>query len=509
MRTREFPVGCVGLAALLFACDAAEAPPFPKGFLLGVATAGFQNDPGCPTVPASECTDSHSDWYDFVTSKAIVNDGGTFVTGEPLTDAPGSYELYETDLDLLQTQLAGNALRLSIEWSRLFPESTVGIEGHDALRARADGKALAHYHAVFAALKKRGVQPLVTLHHYTLPSWIHDAVDCHADLKQCQRRGWLDPEGTVREIAKYAGFAAREFGAEVDLWATLNEPFAVVVPGFVLPSKDRSNPPAVPLQVEAARTAAVAMVRAHARMYDAIHAGDKVDADGDGQAARVGVVYNLTPAAPQDPDNPLDVQAAKNLFYIYNEFFLNGTIKGDLDEGLNRTPVHQADLAGRMDYLGINYYTRILVAGTERPLLPGLSPLTTFNAATLSIWNEYPRGIYDMVMVARDYGVPAIITENGTADQNDEGVAPRYLSQHVQWLQRAVQDGARVDGYFYWTLVDNYEWNHGMSMRFGLFRLEGDGKKTRTPRQVAATFRQIADARGVPAALRSKYPLPE
>ncbi len=504
------------LAATFIGCGGGDAP-FPAGFYYGVATAGFQNDPGCPTVPDAECIDSHSDWYDFVTSKEIKNDPSTFVTGEPLQHAPGSYELFAEDFDLVKDQLGGNAVRLSLEWSRIFPTSTVGVEGYEALKNLADPKALAHYHAVFAALSQRHLLPLVTLHHYTLPSWIHDAVGCHKDVLHCKANGWLGKD-VVPEIAKYAGFAAKEFGGQVDLWATLNEPFAVVIPGYIFPTADRTNPPSVSLVQDPTPdgqghnrflgiTAALSMIDAHARMYDAIKHNDTVDA-GTGTAARVGLVYNLTPATPRDPENPKDVQGARDLFYIYNEFFLNATIRGDLDANLNGQITHRDDLAGRMDYLGINYYTRAIVDGTSGPFLPQLSQRTRFNPLTLTLWTEYPQGLYDVVMFARSYGVPALITENGSSDQ-DHAAAPHYLVQHLTQLQRAITDGARVEGYFYWTLVDNYEWNHGMSMRFGLYQLEPDSKKTRTPREAVDIYRQVIAAGGLSADLLSRYPLPQ
>jgi beta-glucosidase/6-phospho-beta-glucosidase/beta-galactosidase len=485
-------------SALACSCSGPADLPLPPGFLLGVATAGFQNDPGCPS-PAlqAECTDRRSDWYDFVTSPEIVNDPATFVKGEALENAPGSYEIFPADFDLVRDRLRGNAVRLSLEWSRLFPDES----------GRPDPRAVAHYHEVFAALKARGLQPLVTLHHYTLPSWLHDAVGCHKDLKGCKRRGWLDRPKILAEIARYAAFAAGEFGAEVDLWATLNEPFAVVVPGFLLPTKDRSNPPAASLAFEEARAAMVSMIYAHARMFDAVRAMDKVDADSDGKAARVGLVYNLTPAAPRDPENPLDVQGAKNVFYLYNEVFLNATIRGDLDERMDGSIVHHDELAGRMDFLGVNYYTQVLVDGTAQPTLGQLSPKSTFNPLTLTIWSEHPRGLYDMIRLVNGYGVPVIVTENGTASQDDPEAAPRYLVQHLSEVARARAEGAQVEGYFYWTLVDNYEWNHGMDMRFGLFSLsQGARTKTRTARPAADVYRQIAEAGAIPAALRARYP---
>lgn len=510
---------------LVCACDSgAPDAPFPKGFLFGVATAGFQSDPGCPTVPAALCEDRHSDWYHFVTDPALVGDRANFVTGEPLSNAPGSYELFETDFDLVAQRLHGNAVRLSLEWSRIFPTSTVGISGHDALRQLSLSKApaaLPHYHAVFAALKARGLVPLVTLHHYTLPDWIHDTVACHKDLGSpaCQAAaGWLDRGKVVAEIEKYAGFVAQEFGAEVDLWATLNEPFAVLVPGFMQPTPDRTNPPSLSFayvdpQTPALPVAAEAMITAHARMYDAVRRADTVDADGDGRAARVGLVYNLTPTVARDPQKPLDVQAAKNLFYLFNQYFLNAVIRGDFDQKRDgQTIVHRDDLAGRMDYLGVNYYTRVVVDGLSAPFNAGLrdiSPLATFNPVTLNTGDEYAPGLADMVQVVRGYGLPVLVTENGTASTDDADAAPRYLVQHLQALQGAIAAGAgapAVEGYFYWTLVDNYEWNHGMSMRFGLYGL-GSGK-SRTPRPAADVFAQVAGAGALSGGLIRKYATP-
>lgn len=498
--------------ALLFGavfCSCSEPAEFPPGFLFGVATAGFQNDPGCPTLPESECVDKGSDWYEFVGSRAVQTSGRGHLSGDPLSAGPGSYELFAQDFDRVKGELAGNAVRLSIEWSRIFPTSTEGLEGA-ALRQRADARALAHYHAVFAALRERDLTPLVTLNHYTLPSWIHDAEGCHKDLAACTRRGWLDRDKIVREISKYAGFVAREFGAEVDRWATLNEPFAVVLPGYIAPSPDRTNPPAALFAMAEARAAMSAMIEAHARMYDAVKAADQQDADGDGRAAEVGLVYNLTPAAPRRPDSARDVQGAKNLFYLYNEAFLNGVVRGDLDPNLDGRTVHDAGLAGRMDYLGINYYTRVIVDGTDQPFFPELSPLSTFNPLTSTLFTEYPQGLADMVRYVNGLGLPAYITENGSSDHEAPEAAPRYLAGHVASLARALTEGADVRGYFYWTLVDNYEWNHGMQLRFGLFALGSDAQKSRAPRPAAAVFRELASAitsRGrIPRDLEQRYP---
>jgi beta-glucosidase/6-phospho-beta-glucosidase/beta-galactosidase len=505
-------------AVLLSACGgdesttggAGEALPFPEGFQLGAAIAGFQVEMGCPTLDAAECEDPGSDWYQFITSPETLGDSKAHLAGDPPSAGPGHYELYERDFDLAKSELGSTSLRLSLEWSRIFPTATDEVEGYPALKALADPAALEHYHAVFAALKARGLRPLVTLNHYTLPTWIHDAVGCHADLDTCSPRGWVDKDRTVREIAKYAGFCAREFGAEVDQWATLNEPFAVVLPGYLMPSPDRTNPPAASLRFAEAKTVLVGLIEAHARMYDAVKVNDEDDVDGDGEASQVGVVYAMAPVRPKDPENELDVAAAKNVFYLWNMVYLNGVAKGELDADLDGEAEHRDDLANRMDYIGINYYTRITVVGTTSPYLPELSPLSTFDPFRLEPWEDYPKGLYEMAMVVRDdLELPAIVTENGAEDPSDDGTGPSYMVRHLTWLSRAIAEGADVRGYFYWTLMDNYEWNHGMDIRMGLYAVdEADPTKARVARKAAGVFAQVAAAGGVPADLASRYPAP-
>jgi beta-galactosidase len=483
---------------------------FAEGFAFGTATAGFQVDMGCPTLAASECEDPNSDWYAFVTSDEMKMDATTFLKGDPPSAGPGHWELYEEDFDLAKDELHNDAHRMSIEWSRIFPAATDAAKGYDALKALASKPALDHYHAVFAALKARGIKPLVTLNHYTLPTWIHDGVGCHKNLAQCSPRGWLDKDRTVAEIAKYAGFVAEEFGGEVDIWATLNEPFAVVLPGYLQPNMERSNPPAVLFKVEETKAVIVALIEAHARMYDAVKAADKVDADGDGEPSEVGVVYAMAPIAPADPENQVDKKAAENVFYLFNLVYLNAVVKGDIDPELDGTSVHRVDLENRMDYLGINYYVRPTVVGTGSAFIPELSPLSTFDPFNVQTAGQYPRGIYEMAMLVKEWGLPARITENGLAIQADDDVPSRFLVEHLTWVKRAIRDGADIRGYYFWSLLDNYEWNHGMDLHFGLYQVDkDDALKLRTARDVADVYGEIAEGRAITTELAVKYPSPE
>ena len=475
---------------------------FPAGFLWGTSTAGFQVEPGCPTLPEDECVDRGSDWYQWVTDPELVAERGTFLSGEPLSHAPGHYELFDQDFRLAADELGTNAFRMSLEWSRIFPRATDDLETVEDMAAAADPAAVAHYHEVFASLRSHGIRPLVTLNHYTLPLWLHDGKACHQDLSSCPAKGWVDRERAVREFAKYAAFCAREFGGEVDLWATLNEPFALLLAGYVAPSADRTNPPGLSQAWEAARSAMVAMIEAHARAYDAVHENDRSDADGDGEACQVGLVYNVTAVLPRNPDSEEDQQAAVNVDYLYNRSFLNAVVLGLLDEDLDGEAVYRQDLDGRMDYIGINYYMGIEVQGTSWPTLPELSPLSTFDPFTIILLTWYPRGLYQSVLEVSSYGLPIIVTECGVSDPDDDGTSGDFLTEHLIWLSRAIRDGADVRGFFYWSLMDNYEWNQGTSMRFGLFAVDPlDPTKERRPKRSVAIYHAIIERNEVPQEL--------
>jgi beta-galactosidase len=484
---------------------------FPEGFTFGVAIAGFQADMGCPTMAPELCEDRGSDWYQWITSPEIIADSGTHTAGDPPSAGPGFWELYDQDIQRA-ADLGLKGFRFSFEWSRIFPAATDGNATDALMDLSADPVAVARYHAMLKAMAARGLKPLATVNHYTLPRWIHDGVACHKDLESCRDRGWVDAERTVREIAKYAAFLGREFGGEVDVWATENEPFAVVLPGYILPTADRVNPPGLSLASGPAKTVFNALIEAHARMYDALTAADTKDADGDGEAAEVGIVYAMTPFRPANPDEPLDVRAAENAYYLWNIAFLDAVARGVEDPDLDGVGVLRESLANRMDYIGVNYYTRVTIEGTDDPLLPDLSPLTTFNPFTLVVWEDYPRGIYEVAMAVRErYDLPVIITENGLEiPQDNEPAASRFFARHLTWVWRAIRDGVDLRGYYAWTLVDNYEWNHGMDLRFGLYAVEPDDTtKARRARPHAAVYGDIATRRGLSPEIQAQYPEPE
>ncbi len=530
---RSIGLGVIGAISLVMAPSCApydsQAPgldsqpgapgdeAFPDDFAFGTAIAGFQVDMGCPSLPAARCEDRNSDWHQFITTKRIVENQLLYMSKDPPSVGPGFYELYKDDLrragGTSDGELGTKVLRLSIEWSRIFPNPTFGVTSFDDLHRIADPDALRFYHDVFRELRDRGMRPSVTINHYTLPLWIHDGNMCNEDLARCiaaRKAGWADPDRSriVGEMAKYAGFLGKEFGGEVDEWATLNEPFsAVVVAGYLVSTAMRSNPPGLTgawMSVTGAKTAALAMIEAHARAYDALKQNDTLDADGDGKAALVGTVYAFTKIDPLTT-NQADAVATRNAEYFFHDMMLDGMAFGKVDENWDTDPDNRpvrADLADRLDWLGVNYYFGFKAQATVIDALPFISPHIDFNMLQ-SFDTEDPDGIYDVLMRARRFGRPLVVTETGF-NQDDEHKATAWILRTVQATRRAIHDGADVRGYYPWTLIDNYEWNQGMGTRMGLYSVD-PVTKVRAQREAGRVFGEIVKARGVTPALIAPY----
>lgn len=495
---------------------ASNALVFPKDFWWGVSIAGFQGDMGCPTLPPEKCEDRNSDWYQWATSPEIAAkklkgpDGEEFplAGGDPISWGPGQWELYEQDFDLAKNQLGVRAFRMSIEWSRIFPKSTIGVEGHENLKKVANMEAVEHYRKMFKALRSRGMEPFVTLNHYTLPLWIHNGVECHKDLEKCTAKGWVTPKVLIPEIAKYSGFVAKEFGGDVDFWLTINEPFAVILPGYLMQVPDRVNPPGVGTKFVEARTVMMAMIEAHARMYDAVKENDKVDANKDGNSSQIGIPYSFSPVYPQDPKNKLDVKGAENVSYLLNGVFMEALVNGKLDEKLDGNMKDRPDLK-RLDFIGMNYYEKAEVEGTETSMLPPLSSLFTVNPFNLKNIGFYPKGIYDLLMMVKKYNKPVVITENGhkmvvpakaaNGAKADDSRMNEFMMRHLFWIHKAIKEGVDVKGFLFWSLVDNYEWNHGFNWRFGMFGYDPKDKtKKRVPRAAVPMYKKVIETNGLP-----------
>lgn len=507
------------VVTLLAAAASALAKPFPRDFLWGTASSGFQSEAG--GTPAN--VDRGSDWYEFTTDPGLIAEG--VVSGDTVADGPGFLNEWKGDLNRASKGLDNNAIRLGIEWSRIFPRSTKRIEtgrrisGKDlrALDRAADQRAVKRYRRILRGAQERGMRVMLTLNHFTLPSWIHDPLAVRSAFagrgpddpvpEGLERAGWLD-RSSVEEFRKYAAYAAYAFGDEVSLWATVNEPIVLVSQGYVsIPGVTGVKAPAV-LNYPAALRAVENLGLANAAAYDAIHAADP--------RARVGFVHNMVDWRPADQASSADATAAEHADQIFNRTYLEAAVNGWYDtdaDGVEDPGEVRPRLEDKADFVGVNHYSpggarslgapvtssiplfdflpSITYAGTGNP---GGPPCPT--TCTEFGWEIDPAGLRSVVEEAASYGKPIYVTENGI-DDGDDTERAAYLSGYLGSLREAITAGADVRGYFYWSLTDNYEWAEGFAARFGLYGYD-PATLRRTMRPSAGLYARIARTGRVP-----------
>jgi beta-glucosidase len=430
----------------------------PRGFYLGTATSHHQIEGGLD-----------DDWTTW--ERAVDAHGKPRVArGDTADVAADSWNRWPADVAATQ-RLGANAYRMSVAWSRLMPAD-----------GQWDDAAASRYRQQLTALRALGVSPMVTLHHFALPHWIADA------------GGW-EWSGAPAALEDFAARAGAAFGDLVDLWCTVNEPNVLAVEGYT----EGIWPPGV--EGDTARTARVLRneLRGHALAAAALRRTDVVDADGDGRATSIGVAHNVQVFDPAT-FSPLDVDIAAVTDAFFNDSTPRALATGrvqlkvpgsiDLDEAI-------PGLAGSVDWLGINYYTRSFVRADLTD--PALAVQVTPSDVTQNDlgWEIYPEGLYRTLVRFARFGWPLLVTENGIPDGAGT-TRPGFLRSHLYALDRARADGADVRGYFHWSLIDNFEWADGLAPRFGLFGVDyADPGLARTETPAVSTFRGIAEDAGL------------
>ena len=419
---------------------------FPDGFLWGTATAAHQVEGG----------NHGSDWWAWEQVPGHIKNGDR---SDPACD---HYRRYASDFDLLK-RLHQNAHRLSLEWSRIEP--TPGEFSQSAIQ---------HYREVLQALVDRGMVPLVTLHHFTNPTWVADA------------GGWEAPE-TADRFARYAERVATELGDLARFWITVNEPTVIAYQGYV-----RGEWPPGKRDLGAAARALVTMVRGHWMAYTRIKS---LHPD-----AQIGVAHHLRVFDPARPFMPQDRAVAAAFNRVFNETILKSLRLGRLVFPLTRAgsatgPAHT------QDFIGLNYYARELVRFNRRyrdelfgeRVLPADAPRSDLN------WELYPEGLFRALRSLSRERLPIIVTENGIADAAD-AMRPDFLLSHLGAMKRAIQSGVPVRGYFHWTCFDNFEWAEGYSAKFGLIACDPATQERRV-RHSARLYAEICRANDLPVSV--------
>ncbi len=396
--------------------DAAASP-----LLWGVATSAYQVEGA-----------ADNDWTEWERQERLK------VRGTRCGRASGHRDRWRSDFALLPS-LAANAYRYSLERSRIEPEPGVFCDTELALERER-----------VAALTRLGIAPCVTLSHYTHPRWFW------------ARGGWEDPR-SVPEFRRFAETVAAALGAAVPLWVTLNEPVVILIGGYLgglIPPGRRG--------FGAAARAFEHMLRAHTEAAAAI----RERAPG----SRIGIAHNMLEFAADRRDHVLDRRLAHEGERLYNLALLQAVATGELiwffpGEGRIRTRI--PDLPAANDYIGVNYYSRVHIRFRGRPGKIGefFYRDPAGRGLTDTGWEVHPHGFDKVLREAASTGLPVIVTENGIATRDDRRRTD-FLREHVFVLAHRRAAGTRIDGYFYWSLLDNFEWLEGFRPRFGLYEVD-------------------------------------
>ena len=439
---------------------------FPDAFLWGSATSAYQIE-GSPLADGAGV----SNWHRFAHTPGRVRDGDT---GDLACD---HYRRWRDDVELMRA-LGMNAYRFSISWSRVLPEG----------RGPVNPQGLAFYDRLVDALLEHGIAPMITLYHWDLPAALDD------------RGGWLSPD-IARWFADYAQVLFRKLDDRVRLWATLNEPWVVTdgghLHGVLAPGHRSLYEPAI---------AAHNLLRAHGAAVQAYRVEGKHE---------IGIVVNLEPKYAAS-DSGEDIAATARADAYMNRQFLDPVFLGRYPEELAeifgdawpRWPAEDFETINQgIDFVGVNYYTRSVTRHDARAWPLRASGVRQRRAThTETHWEVYPRGLTDVLeWVADRYGNPPIyITENGAAFY-DPPTAPEsgiedplrvaYLRGHLRAAHAALERGVDLRGYFAWSLLDNFEWAHGYSRRFGIVHVDYTTQQ-RTPKASARFYSKVIATRG-------------
>ena len=423
---------------------------FPKGFLWGTATSSHQVEGG----------NSNNNWARW------EQEGHTLHRSGLASDWWGGR--WQEDLDRA-AQAGQNAHRLSVEWSRIQPAPD-----------RWDEAALEHYRAMLRGMQRRGLTPMVTLHHFTDPLWLSE----------------LGSWETEKAIPLFEAFTRKVVSALKEycsLWCTINEPNIYALEGYL-----RGNYPPGKSDLRLAIRVQANLVRAHAASYRAIH---QIQPE-----SRVGYALHFRPQQPARAASPLDRLMCSLRYKTINLAFPGALATGSMPTPLGRLRLPEA--RGTQDYFGLNYYSVDTVAFDlqkpgeffSRAFFPDGSDL-----ADAGLNANNPDGLFRAFQwaVKTHPNLPILVTENGIEDSTDR-IRPRFIAGHIHAMWRAVNFNWPVKGYFHWSLVDNFEWQYGWSQRFGLWGVDPETQQ-RTRRPSADLYEDICRENGLSSEMVQKY----
>ena len=462
----------------------AQEVTLPKDFFFGAAMSGPQTEGAYRSFGRIESIwDTWSDLDLTAFYNRVGSYGGNDLTGR-----------FDREFELLAS-LGLDSFRTSIQWTRLIDEQGgLNAQGAD------------YYHALFAAARKAGIEPFVNLYHFDMPTHLFD------------RGGWESRE-VVEAYANYATIAFREFGAEIEHWFTFNEP-------IVEPEQRYQEGRWYPFvhDYQRARTTQYHISLAHAL---ATHSFRQLQAEGVVRAdAQIGLINNFTPPYTKENPSERDLEAVRMTDGVNNRWWLDlvtaGTLPADVlatlaERGVT-LPVRPGDkeilAEGIVDWIGFNYYqpTRVQAPSSETDEYgnPLFAEPYAWEGAVMNEsrgWEIYPKGIYDFAMkMTRDYpDLTWFVSENGIGIE--EADAPRgeageildasyrvpFVRDHLTWVARAIEEGAKCLGYHYWGVIDCWSWNNAFKNRYGFVEVDLAHGYERRLKESAAWLRQLTE----------------
>ncbi len=439
---------------------------FPPDFVWGAATASFQIEGA-----ANEDGRGQSIWDTFCRTPGKVANGDT---GDVACD---HYHRYPQDIELL-SHLGVKAYRFSIAWPRILPQGTGEVN-----RAGLD-----FYDRLVDAVLAKGIEPFATLYHWDLPQVLQD------------KGGWPNRD-IVAAFVNYADVVSRRLGDRVHQWMTHNEPWCAAWLGY----GTGEHAPGIN-DIQQAIQASHHMLLSHGMAVSVIRANGSIN-------TKVGIVLNPTWADPIN-DVPEDRAAVHRVMGLRNRWFMDPLFKGEYPGDMMEIfdPIlpsiqgsDMAAIAAPMDFLGVNYYNREVVGQGDAFGNMQLTFARPEGEYTEMNWEVYPPGLYHLLMWAHQtYAPPAIyVTENGAAFKDEltpdgkvlDDRRQAYLEGYIREVNRALNNGAPVRGYFVWSLLDNFEWAWGYSRRSGIIHVDYE-TQIRTLKQSGEWYGQVVRDNG-------------
>ncbi len=416
--------------------------PIPDEFLWGAATASYQIE-GQPLADGA----APSNWHRFAHRRGRTrgNDNGDL--------ACDHYRRWKEDVGHM-TELGLGAYRFSVAWPRVVPEP-----------GRVNARGLDFYSRLVDALLEKGITPFATLFHWDLPAWLED-------------RGGFTRREAVEHLEFYGQALFRALGDRVRHWITINEPVSVAACGYLY----GTHAPGRRGRLRQCLAVSHYLLLGHARLVRLFRQS--------GAGGAIGISEHQMWCRPLNPADPRDLAASERMDAFSNRLYIDPLFFGRYPpEVLNRAGRRlprgfERDLAEMRepgDFLGLNYYNG--QSTRNAPLVPilGAREVPTPGARRSAMWEIVPEGLYQLLLrLKREYGNPPVyITENGFplpeqpgADPLDDGERVEYLQSHIAQALKARSEGVDLRGFFAWSLLDNFEWDLGYGMRFGLIRVD-------------------------------------